>query len=154
MTKDELIEKLGLERHPEGGAFKETYRSPVISPFSGFDGDRSISTGIYFLIGGTDFSAFHRIKSDEMWHFYKGSPLTIVEITPEGKLIETSLGDELNFQYVVKAGHWFASYSSGEHSLVGCTVAPGFDFNDFEMAEFEKLSQDYPQHRDIIKKLT
>lgn len=154
MTKDELIEKMQLERHPEGGAFKETYRSGIESEFLGFEGKRSTSTAIYFLIGGDDISAFHRIKSDEMWHFYKGSPITIVEITPKGELIKTQVGNDLNFQYIVKAGHWFASFSSGEYSLVGCTVSPGFDFNDFEMANRQELISKFPEHRDIITKLT
>lgn len=154
MTKDELIEELGLERHPEGGAFKETYRSPLENNFEGFEGKRSASTGIYFLIGGDDVSHFHRIKSDEIWHFYEGSPIIVVEISPSGELIETRLGENRNYQYTVKAGHWFGSYSTGEYSLVGCTVAPGFDFNDFEMAKKEELLESYPDHRDIIEKLT
>lgn len=154
MTKEDIIKELGLERHPEGGAFKETYRSPVSLSIEGFEGSRSISTAIYFLIGGEDYSAFHRIKSDELWHFYQGSPLVIVEISPEGIISETELGSGLNFQYAVKAGNWFASYSKGEVSLVGCTVSPGFDFSDFELAEYKHLAKQYPEHEEIIKKLT
>lgn len=145
---------LQLESHIEGGAFKETYRSSVMA------GNRNVSTGIYFLLEDADFSAFHRIKSDEMWHFYDGNPLNIYEIAPSGELTIHQLG--LNFhlgekpQIVITAGNWFASRVKGEsgYTLVGCTVAPGFDFADFELADRKALQAIYPAHAGIIGELT
>jgi predicted cupin superfamily sugar epimerase len=145
---------LQLESHIEGGSFKETYRSPVMT------GNRNVSTGIYFLLEDADFSAFHRIRSDEMWHFYDGNPLNIYEIDTTGALTIHQLG--LNFhlgehpQIVIKAGSWFASRVKGEtgYTLVGCTVAPGFDFADFELANRQDLQAIWPAHADLIKELT
>jgi predicted cupin superfamily sugar epimerase len=157
------ITHLGLIPHPAGGYYKETYRSEGTIDSSlpdGISGPRSFSTGIYFLLEHGNFSAFHRIKSDEMWHFYAGDPLEVIEITPQGKLIITVLGNNLErgevFQYVVPAGHWFGSRvkAGGIFSLVGCTVAPGFDFADFEMAEQDDLKKKFPYHSSIIEELT
>lgn len=148
--------------HPEGGWFKETYRSGLVIPTNdlpgGFAGDRNCSTAIYFLLTGSNFSAFHRIKSDELWHFYAGDALNVYVITETGKLEIIRLGNDLEkgevFQTVVKAGCWFASQPADENtfSLVGCTVAPGFDFNDFELAKREDLIKDFPQHKTVIEK--
>lgn len=157
------ITHLGLIPHPEGGYYRETYRSEGVvkqAALPGFKGDRNYSTSIYFLLEEKNFSAFHRIKSDEIWHFYSGDPLEVIEITPQGKLIITSLGANLKegetFQYVVPAGHWFGSRvkKGGIFSLVGCTVAPGFDFEDFEMAERSELLRMFPQHAPVINELT
>lgn len=160
MTRDQIFAHLKMTAHPEGGAFAEHYRSELeISP-AGFDGPRSASTSIYFLLGRGEFSAFHRIKADEVWHFYLGGPLHIVEIDPAGRLIETILGQDLGagetLSHVVKAGHWFASYPAldTEFSLVGCTVAPGFDFRDFELADRERLTARVPRHASAIARLT
>lgn len=162
VSADFYIEHLGLTKHVEGGAFKETYRSHFVlnqnclTPV--FNGDRNIATGIYFLLSYGDFSAFHRIKSDEMWHFYDGDCLSIYEIEANGNLITHKLGrDILNgekFQLVIKAGSWFASRCEVNNgfSLVGCTVAPGFDFNDFELAD-SSLKDAFPQHRKLINEL-
>jgi uncharacterized protein len=136
------IKHLDLIPHPEGGYYRETYRSDGIikeNCLGGFNGHRNYLTSIYFLLEYGNFSAFHRIKSDELWNFHAGDPLEVVEITPQGKLIVTDLGADLSngnvFQYVVKAGNWFASRvkQGGTFSLVGCAVSPGFDFSDFEM---------------------
>lgn len=157
------IDHLGLEPHPEGGYFRQTYRAERIIPreaLSGFTGPRAASTAIYFLLEGKNFSAFHRLQSDEVWHFYAGSPLTIHVIEPSGSYSEISLGNDPDaeqvFQAVVPAGCWFASHVADWNSwaLVGCTVAPGFDFADFEIAEREELLKRYPQHREIIERLT
>ena len=160
----ELIEHYQLLPHPEGGYFKETYRSELVIPANAlpktFSGDRQISTAIYFLLDQGNFSAFHRISSDECWHFYAGQTLLIYVIQLDGTLVEVRLGNNVLkgeiFQYVVPAGCWFASIPAPDtdYSLVGCTVAPGFDFNDFEMAEQEALINRYPQHSSIIKQLT
>lgn len=154
----QIAKKLDLLPHPEGGFYKETYRSEIETNYKGFDGKRSVATGIYYLLGEGDFSAFHRIKSDETWHFYDGEALELFEITPEGELIKTFIGNQLlkgeKPQYTVKAGHWFASKSSGSFSLVGCTVYPGFDFQDFELAEQASFIEEFPVHKLLIEKLT
>lgn len=157
----ELIQKLNLEPHPEGGYFAETYRSTEIIPSEAlsprFDASRNISTAIYFLLEGHQFSAFHRIKSDELWHFYYGAPLMVYIIHPDGRLETLKMGSDLDsgcqFQGTVKAGCWFASQPIKEDgfSLVGCTVAPGFDFGDFELAG-AKLIEQFPQHTALIKR--
>lgn len=158
------IEKLQLIPHVEGGAFGEVYRSDLLIPKSAlplfFRGGRSASTSIYFLLAQGQFSAFHRIASDELWHFYFGDPLLIYEINHAGRMIEHRLGQDPekgeSFQAVVKAGSWFASVPApgSEYALVGCTVAPGFDFADFELAEREVLAAQYPEHADMIRRLT
>lgn len=162
-TVNELIKKYDLQAHPEGGWYKETYRSSGQIPSNalpaGFSGDRPFSTAIYFLLEAGNFSAFHRIKSDECWHFYAGDPLLVYVIFPNGTLEIIRLGNHFSneelFQYVVPANCWFASCPAPESrfSLVGCTVSPGFDFADFELADAVTLSQIYPQHKAIISKL-
>lgn len=150
---DQIIEQYQMQAHPEGGYFKETYRCEEII------NNRNLSTAIYFLLKNGDKSHFHRIKSDELWHFYIGGPLKVVEIDLEGNLIETVLGKNILkgqvLQYCVKAGHWFGStpLEKTEFSFVGCTVAPGFDFKDFELAKADELISQYPQHQSIIKEL-
>lgn len=159
------IEKYNLQPHPEGGFYAETYRSAEQISATAlpdrFTGDRSHATAIYFLLRSTDFSGFHRIKSDEMWHFYAGQALEIFVISPvSGALEVIRLGaDPENgeaFQAVVPAGSWFGSRPALDslYSLVGCTVAPGFDFQDFEMADRSRLLEDFPQHSKLIYELT
>lgn len=159
------VEKYNLTPHPEGGFYAETYRSfeniPQTTLPAGFTGERSFSTGIYFLLEKNNFSAFHKIKSDEMWHFYQGEALEIFVIYPvSGKMDIIRLGDDPDkgetFQAVVPANTWFASRpaSGSKYALVGCTVAPGIDFQDFEMAEREKLKASFPQHEKLIEELT
>ena len=158
------IEKLQLEPHPEGGYYRQTYRADVIISREalpqGFGGARAAATAIYFLIEGKNFSAFHRLCSDELWHFYAGSPLLVHVIDPSGKYSMQSLGNEpdlgQHFQAVVPAGCWFASHVADWQSwaLVGCTVAPGFDFADFEIGKRSDLCEQYPQHRSLIQWLT
>jgi|ERR1017187_196127 predicted cupin superfamily sugar epimerase len=166
MTKDAAywIEKLRLEAHPEGGYYRQTYRSDSIlakeSLPGKFTGARSASTAIYFLLEGQKFSAFHRLRSDEVWHFYVGSSLVVHVIEEGGRYSESLLGSGAEageaLQVVVKAGCWFGSrVSDGKgFALVGCTVAPGFDFEDFEMGKREELVRSYPQHRGVIERLT
>jgi predicted cupin superfamily sugar epimerase len=158
------IEKLELERHPEGGYFRQTYKAALVVPKSalpaGFAGARAASTAIYFLLEGENFSAFHRLRSDEVWHFYAGDPLVVQVIEPEGKCSSILLGRDPEagqvLQAVVPAGCWFASHVGDWNSfaVVGCTVAPGFDFADFEMGKREELVRTYPQHRALIERLT
>jgi predicted cupin superfamily sugar epimerase len=158
------IDRLSLSPHPEGGYFRVTYQSSLTivqdALPSVFHGNRSASTAIYFLLAEKDFSAFHRIASDELWHFYAGSALIVYVIDPEGNYSELHLGDGFEagevFQAVVKAGCWFASRlkNPAGFALVGCTVAPGFDFADFEMAKRSELIATYPEHRTLIEELT
>lgn len=156
------IESLDLLPHPEGGFFKEAYRSSEViennSLPNRFDGDRSISTSIYFLLKEGQFSTFHKIKSDETWHFYDGAPITIYIINQQGNMDSFKLGlDPLNNifpQITIPANCWFAAKSEGSFTLVGCTVAPGFDFNDFEMANQEELINEFPSHKSTILQFT
>jgi hypothetical protein len=166
---EEYIRVLGLQEHPEGGYFRETYRSEeeMTQLPRRFVGNRVFSTAIYFLLKHGQFSALHRIKSDELWHFYDGAPLTISCIAPNGALSEIRLGKNIAKGEVLQAcvpyGWWFGaalqkhslSYEFLHNfSLVGCTVAPGFDFADFEMPSQAEFIQMFPQHRAIIERLT
>ncbi|RDB04210.1 cupin domain-containing protein [Runella aurantiaca] len=158
------VEKYQMQAHPEGGYFTETYRSTESISQSAlpsrFSGDRSFGTGIYFLLENHHFSALHRIQADEMWHFYAGGPLNVYVIHEDGKLEIIKLGSNPDngevFQAVVPAGTWFGSKpdAASDYSLVGCTVAPGFDFADFELAERVDLLATYPQHEEVIRLLT
>lgn len=158
------IEKLQLTSHVEGGAFREVYRSELTLPRTVlplfFQGDRNASTHIYFLLAQGQFSAFHRIAGDELWHFYFGDPLIVYEINHNGRMITHLLGTDptkgQSFHTVIKAGSWFASApaAGSEYALVGCTVAPGFDFEDFELAEREALATQYSEHAAVIRQLT
>ena len=163
-VKDELIRRLDLKPHPEGGFFSETYRSAerVIrdSDHSAAE-TRSASTAIYYLLCDGAHSAWHRIKSDEVWHFYAGEPLNVHVLDETGALVTHKLGDALThadavFQAVVPAGLWFAAECAdpATFALVGCTVAPGFEFADFELAKRSELTAAYPQHAKLIAELT
>ena len=163
-TAKDFIEHYKLLPHPEGGYYRETYRSAESIIHTAlpqrFNGKRSFSTAIYFLLEKGNFSAFHRIKSDECWHFYAGACLLVHVIHENGNPETIKLGSNIlngeTFQFVVPAGCWFASEPAEESSFsfVGCTVAPGFDFADFELAEADALSELYPQHEKIIRRLT
>ena len=163
MTVKEIVQLLGLQPHPEGGFYKEVYRSEGVIegdclPGS-FHGTRNFSTSIYYLLQRNDFSAFHRIKSDEIWHYHAGGSLLIHSIDQDGNYQCKKLGADLSegaaFQVVIPAGHWFASEptADSEFILAGCTVAPGFDFEDFELAEKNRILQQFPEHREIINRL-
>ncbi|UHG91633.1 cupin domain-containing protein [Spirosoma oryzicola] len=164
MTAAYYVQKLQMEPHPEGGYFAETYRSAETIPHSAlpdrFGGNRAFGTAIYFLLESHHVSALHRIQADEIWHFYAGGPLDVFVIDPTGELTVIRLGNKLEqgdvFQAVVPAGCWFGSKPAegSAFSLVGCTVAPGFDFADFEMADRATLLEEYPQHRAVIEQLT
>lgn len=163
MKKDReyWVKKLDLQPHPEGGYFRETYRSEETIAKTGlpdrYNGARAFSTAIYFLLENGNFSAFHRLKSDELWHFCTGETVIIHIIDPRGNYETIQVGDTENaaFQTVVKAGCWFAAeVTAGGFSLVSCMLAPGFDFADFELAERKKLVSQYPQHQDLITRLT
>ncbi len=149
-----FIRQLGLQPHPEGGYYKETYRATGTIGADAlparFGGDRHFSTAIYYLLQNGDFSAFHRIKSDECWHFYAGDPLLIHVIEPDGTYTCAKIGKEIasgeTFQWVVPATAWFAAELSpgGSFALAGCTVSPGFAYADFEMAVESSLAAEFP----------
>jgi predicted cupin superfamily sugar epimerase len=163
-TAQDWITKLGLKKHPEGGYYKETYRSEETISSSAlplrYNGERNFGTAIYFLLTGSEFSAFHRLKTDEIWHFYTGCSLTVHIITKHGDYIQQKLGanweENEDFQVILKAGDWFGAEvnNSSSYTLIGCTLAPGFDFQDFELAPQENLLNLYPQYSSIITKLT
>jgi predicted cupin superfamily sugar epimerase len=162
-TVEQLIKQYDLQPHPEGGWYKETYKSKELIPSNAlperFSGDRAFSTAIYFLLETGNFSAFHRIRSDECWHFYTGDPLLVYVIFPSGKLEIIELGNGFSrgalFQYIVPANCWFASRPApgSSFSFVGCTVAPGFEFADFELADAAELQKLYPKHAVTINEL-
>ena len=157
-------EKLKMLPHPEGGFFKETYRAEELTRKEHlperFKGDRNHSTGIFYLLEKDQCSKFHRIKSDEMWHFYDGESLIVYEFDEDSKLIENKLGlnvDENEIpQLTIKAGRWFGAKMSKPDSycLAGCTVSPGFHFDDFEIGDRDELLKMFPQHGKIIEQLT
>ncbi len=160
----QIIKFLDLQPHPEGGFFKETYRSEGIinadNLGTNYQGERNYSTCIYFLLTSDTFSAFHRIHQDEIWHFYSGSPIHIHTISEDGIYTQTMLGSTIENgeipQHVVAGGSWFGAtvIRDADYALVGCTVAPGFDFLDFELASRDELINRFPQHNHIITRLT
>jgi uncharacterized protein len=177
MTAADWVVALNLQPHPEGGYFRETYRAAESIPLAALPArfreglvpaasERVFSTAIYYLLEAGQFSALHRIKSDEFWHFYAGTGLTVEIISPDGLHSQLQLGARPDqgqvFQGVVKAGAWFGAAVSQPHgyaqpqgyALVGCTVAPGFDFADFEMAERQQLLNAFPQHQALITRFT
>ena len=161
---DSLVKNLNLLPHPEGGFYKETYRSSGSIPkdvlADNFSGNRSYCTSIYFLLTSDNFSGFHRIKQDEIWNYHSGSALYVHVISPDGTYHRHDLGMDIENgetpQFVVPKGCWFASSvkDNEDYSLVGCTVAPGFDFEDFELAKCADLSSEYPEHALVIEEYT
>jgi predicted cupin superfamily sugar epimerase len=161
---DELIRRFGLEPHPEGGFYRETWRSPVPvwrdTTAAQSDGARAASTAIYYLLCDGAWSTWHRIRSDEVWHFYAGAPIEVHSIDDAGVLSTAKLGNALEhpdtvFQAVVPKGRWFAARccDPSTYALVGCTVAPGFEFSEFEIGQTAALVARYPQHRALIEQL-
>ncbi len=159
------VERLNLIPHPEGGYFRETYRSAESIPAGAlperYAGARVFATAILFLLPGGQVSRWHRLRSDETWHFYAGIPLELCELTPAGVFVRHVLGtprldapDQL-CQATIPAGHWFGARPAADagFSLAGCTVAPGFDFQDFEFADTAALCRQFPQHADSIRGL-
>ncbi len=150
-----VAELYGLKEHPEGGYFRETYRASGVVPGTG----RSFSTAVYYLLAAGQRSRLHRLKSDELWHFYLGGPLAVAQLFPDGRTVTVLLGRDAaagqRLQHAVPAGCWFGAYPAEgtEYSLVGCTVAPGFDFADLELGDRESLLKAFPAAVELIKKL-
>lgn len=162
MTAEEVIQKLDLKPLPEeGGYFRETYRSNIASLSPQLFGinsvnPRTISTAIYYLVVPDSFSALHKVKSDEIFHFYGGDPVEMVQIDDQGNLQRFTIGNDIvngeQPQVVVPRGVWQALRlkSGGKWSLMGTTVAPGFEFEDFELGDRETMIREFPQHREDI----
>lgn len=155
-----LIQQFDLQPHPEGGYYRETYRSEERVQRLQSGRERSASTAIYYLLSGDAYSAWHRIRSDELWHFYAGCPLDIHVLDDGGQLRTLRLGNALEepdavFQAAVPARCWFAAERIDHqgYSFVGCTVAPGFEFSEFELADAAQLQMQYPQHAKLIGRL-
>lgn len=163
MNAETDIQQLNMQPHPEGGYYSSSYRSEIVirdgAIRSNFNDDRMLWTSIYFLLKEGEKSHFHRLKSDELWYFHAGSPLTIHMIHPDGTYSEERLGLDVENgekpQMLVQKGTIFgSSMIMGGFSLVGCMVSPGFDFADFELFDQQKLLDSYPQHEQIIRFLT
>ncbi|MFJ1300901.1 cupin domain-containing protein [Pseudomonadota bacterium AL_CKDN230030165-1A_HGKHYDSX7] len=159
-----LIDSLGLQPHPEGGHFRETYRAATrVTRADGVV--RDAATAILYLLSDGAWSAWHRIQSDETWHFHAGQGLHVHVLTADGTLITHHLGNPLErpgavFQATVPGGCWFAAElspdtagTSGAYALAGCTVAPGFEFSEFELADPTRLAQAHPEHAALIHRL-
>lgn len=164
MKAEDYINGLKMLPHPEGGFFKENFKSEEKIHKDHLPGryinHRVFSTSIYFLLRSSDVSKLHRIQSDEIWYFHNGSPVKIVCLSETNGYYEFILGNDLSKgqlpQAIVKYGEWFGAYvlEENSYSLVGCNVAPGFDFEDFEMGKREYLLKTFPGYEDIILKLT
>ncbi len=163
ITANDWIEQLSLKPHPEGGYYREVYRADEYIEKQAlpnrYNGDRSFSTAIYYLLTAGEFSAFHRVRSDETWHFYAGGVLEIFTINPQGSIDIKLLGNgnsNASPMHTIPHGSWFAAKPAENtpYTLAGCTVAPGFDFADFELADKNKLLKEFPQHKELISALT
>lgn len=157
-TAEDYIKQLQLTAHPEGGYYKETYRSENVIQANGFDGNRSVATSIYFLLRDNEKSHLHRIKSDEQWYFHAGDVLEII-VLHEGKFSIQLLGTNIEkgeaLHVTVPAGAWFGSRVKEQTGfvLVSCVVAPGFDFTDFELATYKKISREFPAYDSLLKEM-
>lgn len=157
---EEIIATFNLQPHPEGGFYRETYRNPETTSNPVNENKRNLATAIYFLLTSDNFSAFHRIKQDEIWHFYKGSTLHLHILNKSGEYLLIKIGNNILKgevpQYCVKAGDWFAAEVPLKTSfaLVGCTVIPGFDFIDFQLGTKAQLTTLYPDYSKLINQLT
>lgn len=159
MTVEKWIDYYQLEPHPEGGFFNQVEK-PKDMLDEGNGKFRARYTSIYFLLTHDNPSRFHRLTSDEIWYYHTGSPLTVHMISPEGEYSSVELGTNLNsgqvLQYTVPKGYLFGSTveETDSYALVSCMVAPGFEYDDFELFERAEMLNEYPQHAEIIKRLT
>ncbi len=160
MELNELIATLGLQPHPEGGYFCETYRAAESIAAEAlparYVGSRSFGTAIYYLITADSFSSLHRVKSDEIFHFYSGDPVLMLQLLPDGSsrriVLGTGFARGQRPQVVVPAGTWQGSMlvEGGRYALLGATVAPGFEYADFELGNRDALKTQYPNEADLI----
>ena len=160
----EWIARLKLQPHPEGGYYRETYRSPQSLPATvlpaGLDGQRSLATAVLFLLPGEDVSRLHRLRTDEIWCYHAGSSLTLHQFAPTGLYSRLRLGVDATGgacpQVVIPADCWFGAIVDDREAftLVSCCLAPGFEFADFELAERQALASAWPEHAELIGRLT
>lgn len=164
MDAEYFISALGLEKHPEGGYYREIYKNGGMITDNGltnrFEGKRHLATSIYFLLKSGEVSRLHRLKSDELWYYHAGASMTIYEIGLDGEMRTHRLGLDTEAgelpQVVIPGGCIFGALVNGSSSftLVGCMVSPGFDFTDFELLTREWLMAAYPRHEAVIRLLT
>lgn len=161
MDLQSLVEHLHLKPHPEGGYYRETYRAEEkLELGPPYQGPRSAGTAIYFLLSKDNFSAFHRVRSDEIFHFYLGDAVELYCLDDQGALSKTIVGPDIlsgeTVQHLVPAGTWQALRvrKGGRFALLGTTVSPGFEFEDFELGDRSQLVERYPQHKQLIFSLT
>lgn len=149
-----LIGALGLRPHPEGGYFTESYRSGA--RVASGAGDRSALTSIYFMLTADSFSAFHRLTSDEIWHHYAGAIVAIDTIDTDRRYQQLVIGNGVRWQAAFSAGVWFAAHvvEPGGYALIGCDVAPGFEYGDFEIGSRTELLRAFPEHAALIEHWT
>jgi uncharacterized protein len=155
-----LIQTLGLAPHPERGFYVETHRASARVSATGRGVERSASTAIYFLVSAEEPITFlHRLASDEVFHLYEGGPLEVLRLLPDGSSDVARLGLDLERgerpQLVIRQGTWFGTElaAGATHCLIGCTVAPGFEFEDFELADAAALAGRYPAERERIARM-
>lgn len=160
-TADDLIRDLRLQPHPEeGGFYRETYRAAETAPFAGYPSPRNHSTAIFYLLKPGTFSALHRLRSDEVFHFYLGGPVRMLQLWPDGSTRQVVLGQDIergqHLQLVVPRGVWQGSClePGADFALLGCTVAPGFEFEDYDHGDRADLLRQYPNERELIERLT
>jgi predicted cupin superfamily sugar epimerase len=165
MTADEIVKFFNMKPLlPEGGFYIETYRAAEKIKKSSLpitlSGDRNISTAILYLLPANTISSFHMLKTDEIFHFYLGDPVTMIHLKPDGNCEKITLGSDIlkgqKIQVLIQKGTWQGSFvnEGGKFALMGCTVAPGFDPADFEQAKREQLLKQFPNHSEWITKLT
>jgi predicted cupin superfamily sugar epimerase len=159
MTTDEIKALLGLQPHPvEGGSFRRTYTSAATVELP--RGPRPMSTAIYYLLEPGTFSEMHRLESDEIFHFYLGDPVEMLQLYPDGRSAVFILGQDLfageHVQLTVPAGVWQGTRLIGEGkvALLGCTVTPGFDFADYRSGSYAELAAKWPAQAERIRALT
>lgn len=164
MDVEQIIQQLELAPHPEGGYYREMYRSdetlPVSALPSRYSGDRSLQTGIYYLLTADTVSKIHRLQSDEIFHFYRGDSARILLLHPDGGSETLTLGNKIEEgerpQQIIPRDTWFGVYlpEGAEYALMGTTVAPGFAFDDFELSDAQSLTEQYPERASTIRALT
>lgn len=163
LSKEHWIMELNLSPHPEGGWFRELYRNNVEIPEeitgTAYKGNRNLATSIYFMLAQGNISKLHRLKSDELWYFHFGSPIT-VHVFHDGAYHKFTMGTDIDqqqkLQLIIPAGAIFgAEVEENEgYTIVGCMVSPGFHFDDFELLNFTEVSELYPSYIDLIQKFT
>lgn len=156
ITAEQIIEKLGMvPLADEGGMVLETYKSKTMT-----DDGKMAGSAIYYLLRGESFSHFHRLSSDEIWHFYLGDPVELTELLPDGSVKMSRLGNDITngecLQHLIPAGNWQGARlaEGGEWALLGMSVCPGYDEKDYEHADRDTLLKQYPAAKEEIMSMT